>query len=211
MKVLVRSFLIIPFLFACGGEEVEEETNSEETEIVTEETTEVEEVVNKFDIRPGVVGIFEIGSQVPSLPEELKIRQFTEMDVNDEGKEEEHTHNVVFTQLEDVLDLMMDQGSGEHHEDRLIQEMIILSNYYETAEEVKVGSTIEDFDYTYPENDFWYSPAHDWFFCETTSLEGVQFIIDAESVKKKPQGTSNVAMSMSDFKAGAKIIKIRVN
>ena len=209
MKALVLSLLIIPFLFSCGGgeEEVEETTQPEETEEVVVEEEEV--IENKFHIETDVCGIFVLGNMVPNLPEELKMRQFNEMDINDKGEEVEHTHNVVFTQLEDVVDLIMDQGSGEHHEDRLIEEMMVLSNYYETMDGITVGSTVEDFNLAYPENSFYYSSVHNWYYAETPAQERIQFIIKSEDVEKKPSGSGEIlSMRMEDFKAGAKIEKI---
>jgi hypothetical protein len=211
MKSLVRSLLIIPFFLSCGGEEAEETTTEETEEVVVEEVVE-EEVVNSTIIETDVCGIFLIGNEVPNLPEELKMRQFNEIDVNDAGEEVEHMHNVVFNQLEDVVELIMDQGSEEHHEDRMIEEMMVLSNYYETPDGIAVGSTIEDFNLAYPDNKFWYSTVHDWYYVEAVAAERIEFILDAGDVAKKPSGSADkIQMRMDDFAAGAEIKKIRLH
>lgn len=213
MKALVLSLLAIPLFYSCGGgEEVNsEDSSNEQQDTVVQEIVE-EEVVNKYIIGTDVVGIFIIGNQVPALPGELKLREFTTTDLDDEGKEAEHRHNMIFNQLEDCVELIMDQGSGEHHEDRLIEEMIVISNYYETADSVSVGSTIEELNSIYAGTKFWYSAIHDRYFCETADMERVQFIIDPKMANRKPGGSGNrIAMSMNDFKAGAEIVKIRVH
>lgn len=213
MKALVWTLLAIPIMYSCSGSEEQEndQSTTEPEDPVAQEV--VEEVVeNRYDIGTNVVGIFALGIQVPKLPEDLSLREFTRMDMDDEGNEAEHRHNMIYNQLEDCVELIMDQGSDEHHEDRVIEEMIVLSNYYTTDDSISVGSSIEELDYVYAQTKFYYSSIHDWYFCESPDMERVEFIIDSEMVKNKPKGTGHrVPMSINDFTEGAKVVKIRVH
>lgn len=208
--------LVTPFVFtallmtSCGGEEATEESSETETTETVEEVEE-EEIVNSFSISENVVGIFEIGASVPEkLPAELSMRQFVEEE-DAEGVIIEHTHNVIFNQLEDVVELIMDQGSGEHHEDKVIEEMYVLSNYYETDEAISVGSSVEEFQLAYPDATAWYSSELDMYFVESESVLGAQFMVVSEDVAKPAKGKSDMEeMDFEDFVPEAKIVKIRM-
>lgn len=217
MKSLFYSILIIPFVFiSCGGgEEAETEESTNETESTTTEEVVEEEVVvveNSFNIETNIVGIFQIGQEVPDpLPEGLKMRHFLEKDKDDSGNEIEHTHNVIFTQLEDVVELIMERGEDEYHEDKSIEEMMILSNYYKTDEEVTVGTTKEDFIDTYGDASFWYDRIHNRYYAETDALVGAQFIFDEKDITKKaPSGSDFQQVNASYVAEGAKIKMIRI-
>ena len=213
MKNILIKCCAAVLLVSCGGETSEEvvnEMNEVSSEIVPEAVQE--EVVNSFLLESKKVGLFSIGQEVPELPKELKIRQYTETEQTDEGPGEELLHNVIFNQLEDVIELIMDHQMGDkHHEDKNIEEMLVLSNYYETAEEIGVGSTIEEFQEAYPDAELWYTYVSDRYVAETTALPGVQFMFDEKDCIKKPNvnGDQNM-MKFEHFKEGAKISKIRV-
>lgn len=212
MKRLVLSAVAFLLLVACGGQDVSEET-TETTEVTSqEEKVIIEEApVNSIILSENIVGIFELGKEVPSsIPSELSMRQFTEEVKSSDGQVVEHVHNVVFNQLEDLVELTMNQ-TGEHHEDKLIQEMLVLSNYYETAEGIAVGSTIEDFQAAYGDATAWYSKTLDAYLLETESILGTQFILDASACSKKPGGSTDlIKMNFNKFTEGSKIAKIRV-
>ena len=218
MKSLFYTILIIPLSFmSCGGSEESEgadsneETSTENTS--EEETVDAEPPENTFAIGTEMVGIFRVGEAVPDpLPEELKSRHFLETDVDDSGKSEEHTHNVIFTMLEDVVELTMEKGSDKHHEDKHITEMLVLSNYYQTDQGIGVGSTIEEFKEVYPDMSVWYDKVHDRYHLETEILVGVQFLFDAEDVKREARGSADhQEINASYINEGADIDKIRVH
>lgn len=210
-KVLINCSVLL-LLVSCGGDAAEEVLN--ETEEVVNEVVEIEEpeVVNSYVLESKNVGIFSIGQEVPNLPEGLKIRQFLEAEQTEEGPGEELTHNVIFNQLEDVVELIMDhQMDDEHHEDKNIEEMWVLSNYYETAEEIGVGSTIEEFQDAYPNAQVWYTYISDRYIVETEDLPNVQFLLKAEDCIKIPNFDSDQStMKFEHFNEGSKIQKIRV-
>ena len=88
------------------------------------------------------VGHFRIGETVPeNSPSDLMMRRFLEDDLNYEGQEITHVHNVLFNQIEDVLELIMERTETAYHEDKLIEEMVVLSDYFKTAEGISIGST----------------------------------------------------------------------
>ena len=201
-------------LFSCGSDgQAENETDQIDT--INEEVLEVveeQEVVNSYLLEAKSVGIFVIGQEVPSLPEELKMRHFVEAELTEEGPGEEFTHNVIFNQLEDVVELIMDhQMNEEHHEDKDILEMWVLSNYYETAGGIGVGSSIEDFERVYPDVVVWYTYVSGRFIMETEALPDVQFMLSEDNYMKTPSANSDMEiLKLEDFEAGSKISKIRV-
>ncbi|MEZ4922311.1 MAG: hypothetical protein R2780_03995 [Crocinitomicaceae bacterium] len=213
MKALIPSLFVFPLLFSCGSgeEEVETESSNQTEETVNTEEVVVSEVENKILLGSEVCGNFIIGKTVPDLPKGLKIRHFTKELNNGSGSAMEETHNVIFSQLEDVVELIMDQGSNEHHDDRLIKEMIVLSNYYHTDDSIAVGSTIEDLKYTYADHSFFYSGTENKYYAESPLIPKVEFIFSEDDVKKKVNSTAEkTQISASAFKDGAKITKIRI-
>ena len=218
MKSLLSITLVIPFfLFSCSGAEEEESDQEKANETTTntenEVVEEVETIENSYDIKPNIVGVFEIGKVVPDpLPEGLKMRQFLETDVDDEGNSVEHTHNVVFNSLEDVVELIMETDTDEHHLDKSIEEMMVISNYYETAEGVTVGTTLEEFKEIYPDMTVWYDGVHKRYHLETSQIEGAQFIFNELDIVKQAKGSQDFQqINESYIKEGAKIEKIRIH
>ena len=208
-QLVLPAFLL---LFSCGSASDE---SAEEYNDLTNEDIEVidePEVINSIVISSKNVGLFSIGSEVPNLPSELKSRQFMETEVSEGEEGAELTHNVIFNQLEDVLELIMDhQMDDEHHEDKAIQEMFVMSNYYETAKGISVGSTIGEFQAAYPDASIWYSYISDRFVMETADLVDVQFFLDGADCTITPKGSSDhETIDIIDFNGGAKIQKIRV-
>lgn len=215
MKAIYITGIPLFLFFSCGSTEDDadsnalSETTTEDSIIVAEEEAEV---INSILISSKNVGLFTIGSEVPTLPAELKMRQFVKSEMSEGEPGPELTHNVIFNQLEDVLELIMDhQMDDEHHEDKDIQEMMVLSNYYETSKGIGVGSTLEEFQEAYPDGHIWYSYVSDRYVLETDQLKDVQFILDGADCNITPKGsTDQEPIDFIDFKVGSKIKKIRV-
>ncbi|MEO9533606.1 MAG: hypothetical protein ABJG68_01300 [Crocinitomicaceae bacterium] len=210
-KVIVKCAALL-FLVSCGGEVAEEVTNEVE-DVVDDVVEQIEEpeVLNSYLLESKNVGIFSIGQEVPNLPDELKMRQFLETEQTEEGPGEELTHNVIFNQLEDVVELIMDHQSDEEHHEKKIEEMWVLSPYYETSEEIGVGSTIEEFQAAYPDAEVWYTYVSDRYVVETPTLVDVQFILNpTDCIKTPSMNTDQNMMKFEHFAEGAKIQKVRV-
>jgi hypothetical protein len=210
------SLFLAPLLFLCScGSDEQLENETDQVDSISEEVVEVNEeheVVNSYQLETKAVGIFMIGQEVPKLPEDLKMRHFVEAELTEEGPGEELTHNVIFNQLEDVVELIMDhQMTEEHHEDKDILEMWVLSNYYETAEGIGVGSTIEEFERVYPDVEVWYTYVSGRFIMETETLPDVQFMLSEDNYMKTPSAHADMEiLKLEDFESGSKISKIRV-
>jgi hypothetical protein len=210
-KILIKCTALL-LLVSCGGEPAEE-VSAEFEETVNEVVVQEEpEIVNSYVLESKNVGIFSIGQEVPNLPDELKMRHFLEAERTDEGPGEELTHNVIFNQLEDVVELIMDHESDDaHHEDKDVEEMWVLSNYYKTTKEIGVGSTIEEFEAAYPGAEVWYTNVSGRYIIETSELQGVQFMLNGADCIKKPETiTDQSKMKFEDFSVGAEVQKVRV-
>lgn len=209
MKRLLFIALATVFV-ACGESEESNDTNeqSEETVESTEENAEEEFVhVNTPTIEPGVVGMFELGAKVPTLPEDLNSRVGTAS----AGEGEEIRTTVIYNSYEDMVDLHMEDNPDGHMEDLHIVEMIVHSDYYQTADKVGVGSTVEHFAEVYPDYEIWHTYVSDRYVLETESLIGVQFLLDFHDCKVTPKNDSEMqALQLTDFREGAKIQSIRV-
>lgn len=212
MRRTIYLALILIVIHACGSQaESEEEITTENDTTTTVETTEeAPEIINSFLIEPHTVGIFNVGEKVPALPEELKSRK-GEATLSEEGENYTHDLCIIFNNLEDVVDLQLEENSDLAFEEKVIVEMLIHSNYYETPEGISVGSTITEFVEAYPEYEIWYSYINDRYIIETSSLEKVQFILDGQDYMKTPKGDSDMEiLNLADFAGDADIRSIRV-
>jgi hypothetical protein len=131
-----------------------------------------------FIITQNKVGPFAIGKKVPEdLPKTIKMRKFIAMDTDNYGKQEKHAHNVVFNQLEDLVELTMEHTEQDYHEDKVIMEMMVYSDYYETEKGISVGSTVQELFQRYEKIYAYYDNIHHYTYLETQEYVGVQFII----------------------------------
>lgn len=204
MKTVYYSIVPLCLIFvSCGAEETSESNEVVVDEVVNTIVEEPDEVVNSFVISEGTVGIFVVGREVPDLPKELKMRKFTE---------EDEQHNVIFNQLEDVVELIMNQDvGGIHHEDKVVEEMMVLSGYYETAEGLAVGSTVEDFIEKAENAKVYYSNVIQEIYLESPIYPNIQFIIAKSNYEGKlSKNSEKEELSLSDLVFGATIEKIRV-
>lgn len=213
MKKLVYILLISPLMFSCGGDSDDDEQEETTETVTTDEVVEAEVAPeNSFLIAPNVVGIFKIGDAVPALlPTELSMRQFNEDEKNEKGEIIEHTHNVIFNQLEDVVELIMIHGDAEHHEDKQIGEMMVLSDYYQTSEAMGVGSTIEEFEAAYEDATIWYASKSNSYMLESETVLGAQFILNNDDCIRPVKSSQEFKkINFGHFKEGARIIQVRL-
>lgn len=203
MKIIYLSMVTLAMILASCGAEESSDKDQEAVESVNntvELEEETQEVVNSFIISEGTVGIFVVGREVPQMPKELKIRQ------------SEDLNNVIFNQLEDVVKLIMNHDAGgEHPEDKVIEEMMVLSGYYETAEGVMVGTTVEEFIEKLDDAKIYFSNVINELYIETPAYPKVQFIMSVEDYEGKiKKNQEKESLSLGDLVFGAKIKKIRV-
>lgn len=211
MKKLVYSVGVIGFLFACGGSG--EEVNTTETPVDTTQeviiTEEVKAPVNSFILESGVVGVFKIGQPV-TMPVELSSRKSSVTRAGVDGAPQEHLQYVIFNSLEDVAELNMEKNASLHDEDLVIIDMRVISNYYETKDGIKVGSSVTQLTEKYTDTKFRYLGATGEIIGESKSMTGVQFVIDPAGCTKKVTGTKDISLSSKNFSDDAKIKYIRV-
>jgi len=210
MKKLAYSFGFVGLFLSCGSpvDETTTETKDTTTQVVVPEV--VPEVVNSFLLESGIVGIFKIGQPIPALPAELNTRKSTVM-VDEDGTQVEGIMHIVFNSLEDVAEITMEKNDAAHESDLTVTSMKVISNYYETKDGIKIGTTLAQFKEKYPDVKLWYNGAKGEIVAETASFISVQFIIDSESCTKTLKGTKNINLSTSNFTEEAKIQFIRVN
>ena len=208
MKNIFFVSVLFTFLVACGGSESNLDPEMNDLPDVVNEDEVVEEVVNSFIIESKSVGLFTVGEEVPVLPEVLKMRQFLEKDESGE----ELKHNVIFNQIEDVVELIMHHDVDDvYHEDKNIEEMIVLSDYYETSEGIAIGTTVEHLLDVYTDAQLIYLSKEDRYIIETEKYEDVQFVLNSEDCNKKPKGKlDREVVDFHDFNFGAKIKEIVV-
>jgi len=211
MKKLFYSASMIGLLVSCGGS-AEETTNTEtKKDTVSQEPVVVEEppVENSFVLESGTVGVFKIGQPFGKLPDELNSRKASIM-LNENGEQVEHIQHIVFNSLEDVVEVTMEKNDAQAEEDLVIQEMRVISNYFETADGIKVGSLVSDLTTKYPDAKFFYSGSLGEIVAEVGAYTGIQFIIDPAGCTKKVSGSKDISLSAKSFNAEAKIATVRV-
>jgi hypothetical protein len=210
MKKLVYSFGVIGLLISCGGS-TEETTTTENKDTVSQEPVVVEEpaVQNSFVLESEKVGIFQIGHPLSKLPAELNSREATAT-IAENGENVDHLEHVIFNSLEDVVELVMEKNDAKAKEDLVIQEMRVISNYYETNDGIKVGTTVAQLLEKYSDAKIYYLGSRGEIVAETAKFTGVQFIIDPAGCKKKVSGNRDMTLSKSSFTEDAKISYIRV-
>lgn len=211
MKNLVCSLFAIALVVSCGSPTEDQNTNSTSNTDTSKVIQEPEPaaVENSFALGSGVVGIFKIGEPVSALPEELNSRA-SSVTLTTNGITEEHATQVIFNSLEDVVELVLEKNDAKTEHDLHIQEMHVISNYYETSTGIKVGSTVNELLEKYPDCKFSYVGERAHIVAETDAFTGVQFIIDPAGCTKKVSGTKNISLSKSNFSEDAKIKAVRV-
>lgn len=210
MKKLVYSIGVIGFLVSCGGP-AEEPTNTETKDTVKEEVVVVEEPApeNSFLMESGIVGVFKIGQPIGKLPLELSTRKSTVSRIVD-GAPQDHVQLIVFNSLEDLAEITMEKNDNLHEDDLVVIDMRVLSNYYETKDGIKVGSTVAELTGKYTDTKFRYNGSTGEIIGESAAQPGVQFVIDPAGCTKKVSGSKDITLSSKNFTEDAKIKFVNV-
>ncbi len=211
MKKLFYSASMIGLLVSCGGSAEETTTTETKEDTVSQEPVVVEEppVENSFVLESGTVGVFKIGETLSRLPQELKSRK-SSISVSENGETNEHVQWIIFNSLEDVVEITMENNDTKTEEDLVIQDMRVISNYFETADGIKVGSLVSDLKSKYPDAKFFYSGSLKEIVAEVGAYTGIQFIIDPAGCTKKVSGSKDISLSSKSFNDEAKISTVRV-
>lgn len=190
------------------------EENTSEVEVTSsdEEGEDVSLIEEHLDlIEPGAIGIFVAGQPIPTdLPEGLKCRKST-LVVSEEGEEYEIPLKIVYSPIEDVLEIQIENNTSKEESDLIIMEMKLQSDFYKTKENIGVGSTIDEFMEAYPDHTIWYTYVSDRCVIETPELEGVQFVLDVNDLLEPVNWSSDMeTLDAGEFKEGSKIKSVRV-
>lgn len=209
MKNYVYSFGLASLMISCGAPA--EDSNSETKKDTVVQTVQVEKtkIENSFFIESGIVGVFKIGQPFPELPEGLKSRKSSE-DIEMNGVKENHVVHVVYNSLEDVAEIAMEKNDALDEEDLSVIKMKVISNYYETKDNLKVGTLLNTVLEKHPDTKIWYDGKTGQILAEAPALISVRFVIDPTSCTKKPSGSKDIKLNKSNFVAEAKVSMIWV-
>ena len=181
--------------------------------LVDQDEIKIEEVEDdkQYKLLDQSVGKFKIGSPIPfpSTSDDYKINKETQTRMTEEGPEEETIYSVIIEGKEMMqLQLEYDYNTGQYTQE--IAEIILTSSVVKTQGGIGVGSTIEDFIEQYPDYDLWYTYVSGMYVIETKDVKA-QFILNEEDFIGKLNITGDmITLKKSDFKPGAKILKVRV-
>lgn len=195
-------------MISCGGSGEENTSTANDSTKTTQEVIDEPEIENSFVLESGTVGIFHIGAPISELPEVLNSR-VGKVTTQVNGETIEHDAFIIFNSMEDVAELILEADTSKMDEERTIIEMKVISNYYETAEGIKVGSLVAEFGEKYTDASYRYSSTSGEIIAETTARAGVEFIIDPAGCTKKI-GKTDLTLSSSNFNETASIKYIRV-
>lgn len=209
MKKLVYSFGFVGLVISCGAPAEEPTTEPKDTTAVVV-VPEVPVIENSFVLEAGVVGLFKIGQPMPQLPDVISSRKAS-ITLNEDGAAVEHVMFVISNELSDIAEIVMTKNDSIYDEDLTIQQMNVISDYYETADNLKVGVYLATLLEKYPDAKIWYDGVNSEIVVETPAYDRVQFIINTESCTKPLKGTKNINLSATNFNEEAKIIAISVN
>lgn len=182
---------------------VSNEANSEET------TTTAPEPAPNAVIAEKQVGDFAIGQPMPEGGYAVSKEMQT---IQSEGASEEvpvymvKDGETVLLEISPAYD-MTGEGYTDQPGDILVQDA-----RFKTAENVGVGSTIEELMTAYGDVDLWYTYVSGAYVAQPKSLNGVQFLIDPEAYVGTGDLSSSdrVNLTKDDFKASAPIVSVRV-
>jgi len=210
MKKISYLTFVIGFTFSCGGSEEQQQDQNKVVETQTNVVIEEPPVENSFIIETGIVGIFKIRQPFPTrLPEALSSRKSSTVR-NDSGSPVEHLMHVVFNSLEDVAEITVEKDDSKHEDDLRIIDILIISNYYETRDGVKVGTTLNQLVDKYSDTKIRYDGESGNIVAITPAFGNTHFIINPDGCNKKLSGKKDISLSVKNFNEYAKIKTIRV-
>lgn len=213
MKKRVSFFLLIfiPLFNACNNKSADIDQGHKI--IITKDTAsglKNNSTENKYLIRDMQAGPFKIGDEIPGPATMMTYQMRKEQQTRntEEGPVTEPV-TIISENGEDLLMLKPGFESGNYNNS--INEIIILSSKYRTAEDIGVGSTIESFQKVYPDHKAWYTYVSEMFVIETPLVKA-QFLLDPRDYTgPKPRITSErTTLKTSDFIKSGMITQVRI-
>jgi hypothetical protein len=154
------------------------------------------------------IGNFKIDSPIPfpTTSDDYTINKKIEKRMV-EGEVEE---NPVYIVLKNNEELMRLTPSYFKENTPYIGEMLVVSSLIKTDKAIGVGSTIEEFIKQYPKYKIWYTYISGMYVIETKDIKA-QFLLNEDDLAGEITDSGEITiLKKSDFKKGAKIIKIRI-
>jgi len=183
------------------------ELNDEPVKPVDRETE-----LEKYLITDSMVGPFKMGGQLPGpatmMKYQMRVEEITRQ--SEDGPTTESV-TIIAENNEDLLWLKPGLLASTENQNHNIYEIIVLSPRYRTKENIGVGSSIFDFQKTYPDYRVWYTYVSDMFVLESDTIKA-QFILDKNDYtgpEIEVEGEITPLLT-SDFKNSGKIKRIRL-
>lgn len=208
MKNTLLLIFSILFIASCNNQpNPEKETTEEPKEIF--KSIEAGDVC--YTIGDQYAGEFIIGNDIPKQEElENFIINKGEVTLQVEGEEIVEMIYTISDGDKDLLNLIpqIQRINGQTFE--LIKEIEVFSDKFKTSFGITVGSALEDFVSAYPDYKIWYSYVGDIVVIESEEIQA-QFLLSKKDFVGKIDNTNDIIpLKLEDFKAGAKIQKIRL-
>lgn len=214
--LILISFMLLA-LIACNNgpkeAENEKEISQKETSEGTENTIkkETQKIPSEYLISSSQAGKFKIGDNIPfpETADTYRIGKVQQERTTEEGPIEE----TIYTVTENGIDTLILKPQYDHNQgayNNKIGEIIVLSEKYRTKEGIGVNTTVAEFQKTYPDFKMWYTYVSGRYVIEAAKLS-VQFILNEKDfIGKMNVNSAKVSLKEGDFKAGSKIVKVRV-
>jgi hypothetical protein len=150
------------------------------------------------------VGVFELGKPVQQSHKGLDIESKTRL-IKSEGEEIEEIFYQILSESEELLTIAIEDAQT-----KIATEIFVHSDKFKTAENIGIGTTIEDFSKIYPDYKIWYTYVSDRFVIETDQTK-IQFLLNKDDFVGDLEVNSDmIYLDFADFKEDSKIEKIRI-
>ena len=210
--LLYPCFFLLMCLLGCTKSNNGSSPNSYSDKPQSPVTTvpEVEDK-SKYLLASGSAGPFKIGEELPGpatmMKYDVRIEEMTR--IVDEGPVKE-SFTIIAENGNDLLWLRPGVIANEES-DNSITEIIVVSSKYKTLEDIGVGSTIAEFQASYPVHRIWYTYVSGMYVMETDQVEA-QFIVDnSDFIGPEVELTSEmVELKIEDFNPNGKIRRVRL-
>lgn len=204
----IRPLLLICFLLLLACKETPQDPSNAGSEKM-EKTETIENTSPDFTIEESRVGNFTLGGEIPQTSDIYQIQKTKKSRVTEEGPQEETHYVLSRNQTEELILKPLSDTSG-NGQDTIIGEIIVLTDHYKTQEGIGVNSTLKEFQKAYPHFKIWYTYVSDRYVLENSKTSLQFFLNEKDFIGKMEVNSVKMPLEATDFKEGAKIVKIRV-